>query len=203
MKLYYTPGACSLSPHIVAREAGLPISLVKVDLRAKTVEDGRDFATVSPKSYVPILETDDGAVLTEGAVIVQYLSDLSPGSGLVPAFGTPERYKVQELLNFIASEIHKPMGSFFNPAQTPEWRAGMEAMLVKRLGVAAGLLGDKPYLMGEAFTAPDAYLFTVLGWAAHVKFDLSPWPNLVAFHARVAARPRVQEALKAEGLLAA
>jgi len=202
MKLFYTPGACSLSPHIVAREAGLDIALAKVDLRSKKLEDGTDFANISPKAYVPVLELDDGTVLTEGAVIVQYLADLAPATGLLPDAGTPARYRAQELLNFIASEIHKPMGSFFNPAQTPEWRAGMEATLAKRLGVASSLLGDKPYLAGETFAAPDAYLFTILSWADHVKFDLSPWPNLVAFKARVGGRPKVQEALKAEGLMA-
>lgn len=201
MKLYYAPGACSLSPHIALREAGLPFTLEKVDLGAKKIDSGRDFQDVNGKGYVPALELDNGEVLTEGPAIVQYIADLRPAAGLAPASGTMERYKLQEWLNFITAELHKAMGSMFNPAQTPEWKEGVKATLSKRLDWLSRELDGKPYLMGDTFTVADGYLFTVLGWAPHVGFDLSPWPVLERHAARVRERPQVVEALKAEGLI--
>ena len=201
MELYYTPGACSLSPHIVLREAGLPFTLQKVDLKSKAIESGGDFNGVNGKGYVPALKLDNGQVLTEGPAIVQYIADLKPEAGIAPAAGTMERYKLQEWLNFITAELHKAMGSMFNPAQTPEWKEAVKATLSKRLDWLSKQLEGKNYLMGETFSVADAYLFTVLGWAAHVGFDLSKWPVLQQYSARVGARPKVVEALKAEGLV--
>lgn len=201
MKLYYTPGVCSLSPHIALHEAGLDHTLEKVDIRnGGAMESGGSFRDINGKGYVPALELEDGSLLTEGPAIVQYIADQSPASGLAPAAGTIGRYRLQEWLNFIGSELHKGMGSMFNPAQTPEWRAAASATLSKRLDWLVKALGDKPYLMGDQFTVADGYLFTVLSWAPKVKFDLSPWPSLAAYSARVAARPKVQAALKMEGL---
>ena len=201
MELYYTPGACSLSPHIVLREAGLPFTLHKVDLKTKSIESGGDFNGVNGKGYVPALKLDNGHVLTEGPAIVQYIADLKPEAGIAPAAGTMERYKLQEWLNFITAELHKAMGSMFNPAQTPEWKEAVKATLSKRLDWLSKQLEGKNYLMGETFSVADAYLFTVLGWAAHVGFDLSKWPVLQQYSARVGGRPKVVEALKAEGLV--
>ena len=201
MELYYTPGACSLSPHIVLREAGLPFTLHKVDLKSKSIESGGDFNGVNGKGYVPALKLDNGQVLTEGPAIVQYIADLKPEAGIAPAAGTMERYKLQEWLNFITAELHKAMGSMFNPAQTPEWKEAVKVTLSKRLDWLSKQLEGKSYLMGETFSVADAYLFTVLGWAAHVGFDLSKWPVLQQYSARVGARPKVVEALKAEGLV--
>jgi glutathione S-transferase len=200
MKLYYSPGACSLSPHIVAREAGIALALEKVDVRAKTLAGGGDYLKVNGKGYVPALELDDGSVLTEGPAIVQYLADLKPESGLAPKQGTMERYRLQEWLNFITSELHKGFGSFFNPAITPEWRKGVADRLDLRLAWLAGQLDGKPHVMGDRFTAADAYLYTVLNWAPAVKYDLGRWPTLAEYQRRVSQRPKVQEALRAEGL---
>ena len=200
MKLYYSPGACSLSPHIVAREAGLDVELVKTDLKTKHTADGGDFTAVNGKGYVPTLQLDNGQVLTEGPVIVQYLADQKPASGLVPAAGTMERYRVQEWLNFITSEIHKSFSPLFNPASSADSKEAAKANLAKRFEFVARHLEGKNFLMGEKFTAPDAYLFTVANWGQWVGVDIGQWPNLKAHHARVAARPKVQEALKAEGL---
>ena len=201
MKLYYTPGACSLSPHIALLEAGLPFSLHKVDLKTKKLESGEDFSKVNAKGYVPALTLDNGALLTEGAAIVQYIADQKPASGLAPAAGTADRYKLQEWLNFIASEVHKPMGSMFNQAQAPEWKESVKATLAKRLDWLTTQLEGRPYLMGEKFSVADAYLFTILNWAGMVGFDLGKWPVVQQYAARVAQRPKVVEALKAEGLL--
>jgi glutathione S-transferase len=200
MKLYYSPGACSLSPHIVALEAGIPLELKKVDLGKKTLEDGSDYKAVNPKGYVPALEVSPGKVLTEGPAIVQYLADQKPDSGLAPKNGTWERYKVQEALNFVTSELHKGMGALFNPAVTPEWRKGVMDRLDLRLKALDDMLGERDYVAGDAFSVADAYLFTVLGWARPLKIDLSPYKNVGAYLARVGARPAVQEAMKAEGL---
>jgi glutathione S-transferase len=200
MKLYYSPGACSLSPHIALREAGLPVTLAKVDLKAKTVEGGENFLDVNPKGYVPALRLDDGQVLTEGPAIVQYIADLKPGSGLAPAAGTTERYRLQEWLNFVSTEVHKPMGSMFNPAQTKEWKEAVQAGLAKRLDWLEGELSGRDFLMGKAFTVVDGYLFTVLGWGKYVGFDLGKWPAVSRYLGRIAGRPAVAEALKAEGL---
>jgi glutathione S-transferase len=203
MKLYYTPGACSLSPHIVLREAGLPFTLHKVDLRSKKLESGEDFNAVNPKGYVPALVLDDGTLLTEGAAIVQFIADRQPGAGLAPASGTAERYKLQEWLNFIASEIHKPMGSMFNQAQSADWKEAVKAILGKRLDWLSAQLQNRSYVMGEHYTVADAYLFTVLSWSGAVGFDLGKWPLLQQYSARIAQRPKVVEALQAEGLLKA
>ena len=202
MKLYYAPGACSLSPHIVAREAGIPVDLKKVDLKAKTLADGgASYLAINGKGYVPALGLDDGALLTEGPVIVQYMADQKPESGLAPKTGTTDRLRLQEWLNFISTELHKAMGTFFNPKATPEWKAAVTERLGVRFDYLAKELAGKPYLMGDKFTVADAYLFTILNWAPMVKFDMSRWPAITDYYKRVGARPKVQEAMKAEGLV--
>ncbi|MFI4996012.1 MAG: glutathione transferase GstA [Hyphomicrobiales bacterium] len=201
MKLFYSPGACSLSAHIALREAGLPFTLHKVDLATKKVESGEDFTTVNGKGYVPALQLDNGQVLTEGPAIVQYVADQKPAAGIAPAAGTMERYKLQEWLNFITSELHKPMGSMFNKAQTAEWKEAVKTTLSKRLDWLSKQLDGKLHLMGEKFSVADGYLFTVLGWAKMVGFDLGKWPVIQQYMARIGARPKVVEAMKAEGLV--
>jgi glutathione S-transferase len=201
MKLYYFSGACSMSPHIVALEAGLAVTLVKTDVKTKKTAEGVDYLSINSKGSVPALQLDDGRVLTEGPAIVQYLADLKPDSKLAPKAGTFERYQLMEILNYITSEIHKTFSPLFNPATTPEGREATIAMLGKKFDWISGFLGNKTYLLGDTFTVADAYLFTVVNWSHFVKVDLSKWPVLVAYQARVAARPKVQEALKAEGLL--
>lgn len=198
MKLYYSPGACSLAPHIALREAGIPVELKKVDLRAKQV-DGADYRQVNAKGYVPALETPEG-VLTECPVILQYIADQKPESGLAPGAGDQARLKMAEMLSFITSEIHKGMGNFFNPAMNDGWRQAVTERLGVRLDWLAKQLEGRPFLMGDRFSVADAYLFTLLNWAAPSKFDLAKWPAIVDYHKRVASRPKVQEALKAEGL---
>ena len=200
MKLYFSPGACSLSPHIVAQEVGIPLTLVKVDTQKKTLADGGDYWAVNPKGYVPAMELDNGELLTEGPTIVQYLADKKPDAKLLPPAGTMERYRVQEMLGYINSEIHKTYSPLFRPTTTPELRKDREEYLRKRYGLVEKQLAKGPYLFGEQFTVADAYLFTVTNWANFVKLDLSEFPNLLAFQARVAARPGVQAALVAEGL---
>ena len=200
MKLYFSPGACSLSPHIVAREAGLDVELVKTDLKTKHTADGGDFTAINGKGYVPTLQLDNGQVLTEGPAIVQYLADQKPDSSLAPAAGTMERYRVQEWLNFITSEIHKSFSPLFNPTASADSKEAAKANLGKRFEFIAKHLEGKSYLMGDKFTVPDAYLFTVANWGQWVGIDIGQWPNVKAHHARVAARPKVQAALKAEGL---
>jgi len=199
MKLYYSPGACSLAPHIAMREAGIPVDLKKVDLKAKQY-DGGDYKQVNAKGYVPAVETPEG-VLTEAPVILQYIADQKPESGLAPKPGDKGRYKLQEMLNFVTSEMHKGMGNFFNPAMNDGWRQAVTDRLGVRLDWLAKQLEGKQYLMGDKFTVADAYLFTILNWAGPSKFDLSKWPAIVEYQKRVAARPKVQEALKAEGLV--
>lgn len=201
MKLFFSPGACSLSPHIALREAGLPVELVKVDLKAKTLADGSDFTAINPKGYVPTVQFDDGTVLTEGPAIVQYIADQKPESGLAPANGTLARYRLQEWLTFINSELHKTYSALFNPTAPAETKEAATALLAKRFDHVADQLQGKDYLTGKAFTVADGYLFTVINWSQWVGIDLARWPALAAFHARVAARPAVQEALRAEGLL--
>ena len=200
MKLYYAPGACSLAPHIVANETGTLVELVKVDIPNKRTADGGDFWAVNPKGYVPALALDDGTVLTEVGVICQYLADQKPQSGLVAAAGTMERYRQMEALNFAASEVHKQLGALFNPKVTPDMRQVQLGVIERRLNALEKLLQGKLYITGDAFTAPDAYLYTVLRWTTPLKIDLAAWPNIQAFVARVAARPRVQQTLTAEGL---
>jgi glutathione S-transferase len=203
MKLYFAPGACSLSPHIVAHELGIPLTLEKVDFGTKKVADGSDFSAINPKGYVPALGLDNGEVLTEGTAIVQYLADSKPDGKLVPANGTIERYRVQEMLGYINSELHKSYAPLFSPKTPPEQRKDREDYLHKRYGLIENQLASRSYLFGEHFTVADAYLFTVTNWANFVKLDLSAFPNLLAFQKRVAARPAVQAAMVAEGLLPA
>ena len=200
MKLYFSPGACSLSPHIVAQELGIPLTLVKVDTQTKKLADGGDYWAINPKGYVPALQLDNGELLTEGPTIVQYLADRKPEAKLVPAAGTIERYRVQEALGYINSEIHKTYSPLFRPTTSPELRKDREDYLRKRYGLLEKQLAKGPYLFGEQFTVADAYLFTVTNWASHVKLDLSEFPNLLAFQSRVAERAGVQAALVAEGL---
>ena len=200
MKLYYSPGACSLSPHIVALEAGIPLAIEKVDLRAKKTETGGDYLAVNPKGYVPALDIG-GQVLTEGPAIVQYLADQKPESGLAPKNGTMERYRLQEALNFITAELHKTIGSLFNPAQKGEWKDATLALIDKRLTALDAQLAGKDFILGQAFTVADAYLYTVLNWTRIHQLDLSKFANVTAYMARVGARPKVQEAMKAEGLI--
>lgn len=200
MKLYYTPGACSLASHIVATEAGLPLQLVKVDLREHRSEDGSDFTAINPKGYVPALVLNDGEVLTEGVAIMQYLADLAPQSGLAPAAGTMARYRLQEWLTFVSSEIHKMFGPLWNPDIPEEIKEGARGRLARRFTWLDPELAHRSYLMGEAFTAADAYAFTVVNWCGFHQVDLAPYANLRAFMDRVRNRPKVQQALKEEGL---
>jgi len=201
MKLYYSPGACSLSPHIVLLEAGLPFTLEKVDIKAKKSETGTDYLTINTKGSVPALQLDDGQVLTEGAAIVQYLADQKPDSGLAPRAGTFERYRLMEILNYIASDVHKGFAPLFNPQASAEVKAAAKTALGKKFDWLSPFLGSKTYLLGNTFTVADAYLFTVLRWSAHTGIDLGPWPALTEYQSRIAQRPKVQQALKAEGLL--
>jgi len=201
MKLYYTPGACSLAPHIVAREAGLPINLEKVDLSKHLTESGVNFRTINPKGYVPALTLTDGSLLTEAAAIIQYLADQKPDAGLAPANGTMERYRLIEWLTFISSEIHKGFGPLWNPATPDSVKASTKERLATRFAYLDEVLGQQPFLTGETFTIADAYLFTVVNWTNLHAIDISSFKNLSAFQARVSARPKVQEALAAEGLL--
>jgi len=201
MKLYYAPGACSLSPHIVARELGIDIDLEKIDNKTKRTASGADYLTINPKGYVPAIELDDGQVLTEGPAIVQYLADQKPGAGLVPPAGTMERYRMQEMLGYINSELHKTYSPLFNDATPQETRNERLAHLKKRYALLDQRLANQPYLFGDRLTVADAYLFVVTTWANFVKLDLSGFPNVLAFQKRVAARPAVKAAMKAEGLV--
>lgn len=201
MKLYYSPGACSLSPHIVAAEAGIPVELDKVNLAEKKTESGKDYNAINPKGYVPALGFDDGSVLTEGPAIVQYLADQNPASGLAPAAGTIERYRLQEWLAFIGTELHKNFGPLFNKASSDDAKQTARTNIAKRLAYLNDKLATAKYLMGETFTVADAYAFTILNWTNFTGIDLKPYPNLGAYMGRVGARPKVQEALRAEGLL--
>ena len=201
MKLYFSPGACSLSPHIALLEAGLSYESVLVDLKAHKLADGTDYYTISPKGYVPLLELDNGERLSEGPAIVQYIADQAPAKNLAPANGTMARYRLQEALNFISTELHKGIGGLFNPAMPEEAKALMRARGLMRLQWVNEQLEGRQYLMGDTFTVADAYLFTVTNWTGHVGIDISALTNLAAYMARVAARPAVQAAMKAEGLI--
>ncbi len=201
MKLYYSPGACSLSPHIVLREAGLAFEPVLASTKTHKLQDGSDFYAINPKGYVPVLELDNGERLTEGPAIVQYLADLAPAKNLAPANGTFARSRLQEWLNFTTSEIHKTYSPLFNPAVPEEYKTMAKAKLADRYRWVDSQLEGKSYLMGNSFSVADAYLFTVTNWAKAVGLDISALKNLGAWMARVAARPAVQEAMKAEGLL--
>jgi glutathione S-transferase len=203
MKLYYTPGACSLSPHIALLEAGLPYDLVKVDLRAKKLENGDDYLKVNPKGQVPALVLDGGELVTEGPVIVQMIADKAPGRNLAPARDSAERYKLQEWLNYITAELHKNIGPLFSPMLSDDAKAFFKDRATGKFKYIDGKLAGHDYLMGKHFTVADAYLFVMLSWADAMKFDLSGLPNLLAYKARVAARPKVREALVEEGLIKA
>jgi glutathione S-transferase len=200
MKLYYAAGACSLSPHIVALEAGIPVELVKVDTKAKRTASDQDYWLINPKGYVPALALDDGELLTEGPAIVQYLADLKPESGLAPANGTTARYRLQEMLGYINSELHKTYSPLFKPETPDVVREERKEYLRKRYRLLEERLSQHPWLVGDRFTVADAYLFTVTNWARHVALDLSEFPALLDFQKRVAERPAVQTALEAEGL---
>ena len=201
MKLFLKPGACSLSPHIVLEEVGLKYETEVVDLKTKVTASGQDYWKINPKGYVPALQLDNGDVITEGPAIVQYLADQVPGKKLAPANGSIERYALQGWLTFIGTEIHKNFSPFFNPATPAEWKAMCRANLERRFAYVAEQLAGKDYLMGADFSVADAYLFTVMGWAKFIELDLSQWPALAAYQARVAARPAVVAAMKAEGLI--
>jgi len=203
MKLYYSPGACSLSPHIALLEADLPYDLVKVDLKAKTLENGDDYLKVNPKGQVPALALDSGELVTEGPVIVQMIADKAAGKNLAPARDSTERYKLLEWLNFLTSEVHKSFGPMFSPVLADDAKAFFKDRVMGKFKYLDGALAGHDYLMGKQFTVADGYLFTMLTWADRMKFDLSGMPNLVAYRDRVAARPKVKEALTKEGLMKA
>lgn len=201
MKLYYSPGACSMAPHIVLREAGYRFDLDKLDRTTQRTASGEDYTHINPNGYVPALRLDDGQVLTEGSVIMQYLADQKPESNLAPEAGTLERYRLMEWLNFISSEVHKTLGALFNPKITPEWKEDRIALFGRRCDYLAKALSNKPYLMGDKFSIADAYLYTVLSWTGFLKVDMSKWPTLKDYMARINARPAVKEAMRAEGLI--
>ena len=200
MKLYYAPGACSLSPHIVLLEAGLPFDLEKVDLRAKKLESGADYLTINPKGQVPALVLDGGELVTEGPVIVQMIADKAPARQLAPGRDSTERYRLQEWLNFITAELHKNFSPMFSPALSDDAKAFFKDRVMGKFKYLDSKLAGRDYLMGKQFTVADAYLFVMLNWAERMKIDLSELPNLSAYKTRVAARPKVQEALVKEGL---
>ena len=201
MKLYYSPGACSLSPHIALHEAGLAFESVLASTKTHKLQDGTDYYGINPLGYVPMLELDDGTRLREGPAIVQYIADLAPTKNLAPAAGTLQRYRLQEWLTFIGTEMHKGYSPLFNPNMPEEAKAIFKDKLKSRYEWLDGQFADKQYLMGDQFSVADGYLFTVTNWAKPTGVDISGFANLLAWHARVAARPAVQDAMKAEGLL--
>jgi glutathione S-transferase len=201
MKLYYSPGACSLSPHIVSRELGIAVELKKVNTKDKTVEGGGDYWKINGRGYVPALELDNGEILTEGPAIVQYLADQKPDAGLAPRAGSLERYRLQEWLNFLTSEVHKQFSPLFKPNTPEDYKPLAKQNIATRFDWLDQQLAGKDFLMGKQFTVADAYLFVLLNWTRPTQIDLSKWPNLAAFHKRVGARPKVKEALQAEGLI--
>jgi glutathione S-transferase len=201
MKLYFSPGACSMSPHIALREAGIEFDLVKVDLGTKLTADGADFTAINTKGYVPVLELDDGSVLTEGPAIVQYIADQAPASKLAPAAGTLERYRLMEWLNYITSEMHKSFSPLFNPNASDELKAMVREALAQRFDYLSTRLQGKSFLMGDTFTVADGYLFTVLGWTKPTHIDLEKWPVLSSYTKQISARPAVRAAMQAEGLV--
>lgn len=201
MKLYFSPGTCSLSPHIALREAGLPFELVRVNIKTHQLADGQDFYAINPKGSVPVLELPNRERLTEGSAIVQFIADQAPQSALAPTNGSWERYRLQEWLNFITSELHKGFSPLFNPRSTDDVKAQARDKLMSRLKWVDEQLEGRAYLMGETFTVADGYLFTVVGWGKLVSVDVSALKALSEFMARTSARAAVQAALKAEGLL--
>ena len=200
MKLYYSSGACSLASHIALVESGLPFEIAKVDLRKHTLEDGSDYYAINPKGYVPLLELDDGTKLAEGVVILQYIADQVPGK-LAPAYGTLERYRVMEWLTFVNSEVHKQFSPLFYPTTPDATKEAQRAKLAGRFEYLNKVLQSQPFLAGDRFTVADAYLFTILNWSHGLKVDLAPYPALSAYVERVRARPSVQQAMIAEGLV--
>lgn len=198
MKLYYTPGACSLSPHIALKEAGIPHELVKVDLKTKTLASGEDYSKINPKGQVPALALDNGELVTEGPVIVQVIADKAADKKLAPANGTTERYRLQEWLTFISAEVHKTFSPLFNAALSDEAKQVFRDRLAGKLKYLDSALAGKDYLMGQQFTVADGYLYTMLRWAERMKVDISTLPHLTAYKDRVAARPQVQAAVQAE-----
>jgi glutathione S-transferase len=203
MKLYYSPGACSLAPHIVLNELGATYDLEKVDLAAKKTETGADFTRVNGKGYVPTLDLGTGDVLTEVSTILQYLADKAKAADLLPGFGSMERYRAMETLNFIASELHKGIGGLFNKAMPEDGKKAIIERVNRRLAWLDAELAKKPYMLGDKYSVADAYAFTVISWSKHVNIDLSPYAHIVAYLDRVASRPAVRAAMTKEGLLAA
>lgn len=201
MKFYFVPGTCSMAPHIVLREAGFSFEPDKMDPATRRTASGEDYLKINPKGYVPALRLDDGQVLTEVGVILQYLADQKPESGLAPRAGSLERYRLMEWLSFISSELHKTFGPLFNPKVTAEMKEDRLNLLGRRLDFLVQSLGNKPFLMGDKFSVADAYLFTVLNWTHRLQVDLGKWPTLKDYLARVSGRPAVQAAMKAEGLI--
>jgi glutathione S-transferase len=201
MKFYYAQGACSLSPHIVSRELGIPVELKKVNTKDKTFEGGGDYWKINARGYVPALQLDNGEILTEGPAIVQYLADQKPDAGLAPKSGTFERYRLQEWLNFLTSEIHKQFSPLFKPNTPEEYKKIAKENIATRFDWLDKQLAGRDYLMGKTFTVADAYAFVLIGWSKFQGIDLARWPNITAYHKRVGARPKVQEAMQAEGLL--
>lgn len=201
MKLYYSPGACSLSPHIAMYEAGLSFEAIPAPTKTHKLPDGADYYTINPLGYVPYLTLDDGRSLHEGPAIVQYIADQVPSKNLAPANGTYERYKLQEWLTFIGTELHRTFSPLFVPGTPDATKASAIERLQGRLKWVDGELAGKQFLMGDTFTVADGYLFTVTNWAQYVGLDLTPFANLLAYRARIGARPAVVAAMKAEGLL--
>jgi len=201
MKLYYSPGACSMSPHIVLEESGLRYETERVNLKTKATETGADFNAINLRGYVPALLLDDGQLLTEGPAIVQYVADRVPEKKLAPAWGSFERYRLQEWLTFTGTELHKNFSPVYVPTSPPEWKAVARALLERRLDAAGRLLGDRAYTVGDAFSVADAYLFTVLGWMRLIDIDIARWPNLADFHGRIGQRPAVLKVMRDEGLV--
>ncbi|MDE1923821.1 MAG: glutathione transferase GstA [Gammaproteobacteria bacterium] len=201
MKLYYSPGACSLAPHIALCETGLPFTTEKVDLQSKKTATGADYRQINAKGSVPALALDDGQVLTEVAVVLQYIADRKPDAHLAPAAGSLERYRLMELLNYVATEVHKGFSPLWNPKASADWKAGAHANLAARFDWLSSTLKGKPYLMGAQFSVADAYLFTVLSWSSHVGVELAKWPVLAAYMSEIGHRPKVEQALREEGLI--
>ena len=202
MKLYYAPGACSLASHIALHETGLPFEIEEVDFATKKTALGDDFMQINPKGgYVPTIKLDDGSIMTEGGAVLQYIADQQPDSELAPKAGTMERYRLQEWLTFIGTELHKTFGPLFRKDTAEEVKAKTRNLLARRLGYVETQLAGKPYLMGDKFSVADAYLFTVVRWSNYAGFELSPFPKLEEYMARIAARPKVQAAMQAEGLV--
>lgn len=201
MKLYYSPGACSLAPHIVLCEAGLTFETEQVDLIQKKTATGEDYTKINPKGYVPALILDDGDLLTEAGITVQYIADQKPDAGLAPPPGTRERYHFMEWINFIATELHKGFGPLWHAQSPAETKDAARTQLGKRFAIVEAALAEQPYLCGDVFTAADAYLFTISNWSHIHRLDLHPWPKLRAYMSRIVQRPKVHEAMKAEGLV--